>query len=90
MYRVWGKIIKHNDIKESYVYENDDPIDESEKLMLAMEGICLHFDIQQPVWLTDHQRDILKFGKTEFNDDHFIENIVFDYLEVEIIETDDK
>jgi hypothetical protein len=90
MYRVWGKVIKKSDIKESYVSKNDDPsVDEAEKLKLAVADICNEFDLQIPIWLQDHQLDILKYGKTAFKKDHFIEQISFDYLEIDIIEVDE-
>lgn len=90
MYRVWSKIYLDNDIQADYVYCNDNPdIDEAEKLKLATEDICNHFDLQQPIWLDGHQIDILRFSKTAFKKDHFIESVDFDYLELEIIEVDD-
>ncbi|MDA3847344.1 MAG: hypothetical protein PF505_12510 [Vallitaleaceae bacterium] len=89
MYRLWGKIITKNEIKESYVSAIDEPsMDEAEKLKVAVADICQHFDIQIPIWLQDHQLDILRYSKTAFKEDHFIETINYDYLEIEIIEVD--
>lgn len=89
MYRVWGKKIKHNKIVADYVSINDNPNqDEAKKLILAVEDICQKFDLSQPYWLEDHQLDILKYGRTHFKEEHFIETIDFDELEIEIIEVD--
>jgi len=89
MYRLWGKIIKKNAIIESYVSIIDNPnIDDAEKLKLALSDICLHFDIQMPIWFQDNQIDILKYSKTNFKQDHFMESINYDYLEIDIIEVD--
>lgn len=90
MYRVWGKIYKNNDIKSSYIHTIDNSdLDEAEKLKLATAEICEYFDLQQPIWMGYHQIDILRFSKTSFKKEHFIETIDFDYLELEIIEVDD-
>ena len=90
MYRLWGKIMKNNDMKNDHVVEIERPeLTAEERLKEGMEVLCQHFDLQRPMWFSDNQRDIKDFNKTQFLDHHFIENIAFDYLEIEIIEDED-
>ena len=57
-----------------------------EKLDQGLEALCYHFDIQKPMWFNDTSEDFSLIGKTRFMDHHFIENIDFDYFEIELIE----
>ena len=54
-----------------------------------MDEICQHFDLAKPIWLDQNYDELNKFGKTSFRQDHFIEIIPFQELEIEIIEMDD-
>jgi hypothetical protein len=87
MFRLWGKIIKNNRIVSDQVFEdNMTGLRLEDKLDQGLEALCYHFDIQKPMWFDDHSSDLNLVGKTSFKADHFIENIDFDYLEIEIIE----
>ncbi len=88
MFRLWGKIIKKNKIKESYVYESDESLDLEKHVKNGLEDICYHFDLPLPMWLSDNEKHMERFGATAFKKDHFIEKISFDALEIEIIEVD--
>ena len=54
-----------------------------------MEEICHTMDLPKPIWLDSNYDELNRFRKTSFRQDHFIEQIAFDYLEIEIIEMDD-
>ena len=41
-----------------------------------------------PIWLDTTVRDFKKHSKTRFYQDNFIEQIDFDYLEIQVIEED--
>jgi starvation-inducible outer membrane lipoprotein len=86
MFRLWGKIVKNNKIIMDYVFEIK-PMDLSaeEKIKQGLETLCYHFDIQKPMWFSDNN-NITMVGKTRFIDHHFIEDIDFDYFEIDIIE----
>ncbi len=90
MIRLWGKIVKKNKIINSFVYEC--PSDEVSLALIkqSLEEICYHFNLSIPMWLDDNDIDMLKFFRTRFYSSHFIEEISFDYLEIEIIEDDKK
>ncbi len=87
MFRLWGKIIKRNNIIADKVFELNEPgLSLEEKVDKAMEDLCYHFDIQQPLWIMDNQSDFSMMGKTRFSEGHFMEPIRFDFFEIEVIE----
>ena len=57
MYRLWGKIMKNNDMKNDHVVEIERPeLTAEERLKEGMEVLCQHFDLQRPMWFSDNQR----------------------------------
>ena len=91
MLRIWGKIIKHNRIRQNHVAVNDDArLPVGERIHECIDEICMEFDLQRPIWLEQNKQDIKSYGRTQFRQDHFIEQIPFDALEIEIIEFDEE
>lgn len=91
MFRLWGKVYTNNKIIQDTVYENDDnKLSTEKKITEGLYEICMSFDLQNPIWLKGNYKDLDQFRKTTFRKDHFIEQIDFDYLEIEIIEEDKK
>lgn len=87
MFRLWGKLMKNNEILDDKVYESDNvDLDLEEKVTQGVMALCYEFDLSRPMWLTDNEKDIRMVGKTSFYDHHFVDSITFDYFEVEIIE----
>ena len=87
MYRLWGKIYKNNNIISDTVFELDTPgISAEEKLDQGLVALCYHFDIQKPMWFSSNDSEYELIGKTRFADQHFIEDIDFDFFEIEIVE----
>lgn len=58
------------------------------KIFHALDEACRQFDLGNPVWLDKNIADFKRNSKTRFTQDNFIENIDFDYLELQIIEED--
>lgn len=58
------------------------------KVFHALEKICYEFDLSQPIWLDKNVRDFQKIARTRFTKDSFIEEIEFDFLELQVIEED--
>lgn len=87
MFRLWGKLYKNNDIVRDLVFElTSTGLSTEEKIKQGMDYLCYEFDIQKPMWLSDNTRGLTQVGKTRFRDHHFIEEVEFDYFEIEIIE----
>lgn len=55
----------------------------------ALEEICYDFDLGKPIWLSSNVSEFQRHSKTRFRKDSFIEEIPFDYLEIQVIEEDD-
>ena len=58
------------------------------KVFHCLEQICYELDLGNPIWLDTTVRDFKKHSKTRFYQDNFIEQIDFDYLEIQVIEED--
>ena len=50
--------------------------------------ICYDFDLGKPIWLDSNIQEFKRHSKTRFYQDSFIEEIPFDYLELQVIEED--
>ena len=66
-------------------YENDT---RTHKIFQAIEQICYEFDLSAPIWLDKNIRDFQRIARTRFTKDSFIEEIEFDYLELQVLEED--
>lgn len=68
----------------------EDPSEDTRthKIFNAVEKVCIEFDLSKPIWLDSNIAEFKRTGKTRFNQDSFIEEIGFDYLEIQIIEED--
>lgn len=87
MFRMWGKIFNsHRMLKDTVICINRNDLNRTRKVYQALEEICYEFDLQNPLWLENNQKDFIRHSKTRFNEDNFIESIDFDYLEIQVIE----
>lgn len=86
MFRLWGKIFRNNHLLRDTVIcmESDDT--RTHKIFQALDGICYEFDLPKPIWLDANVEEFKKHDKTRFRQDNFIEQLDFDYLEIQIIE----
>lgn len=86
--RIWGKIIKDNHLVKDTVVLLEGTQRRTLKIFEGLRLICLEFDLAVPVWLDTNVKEFQKIAKTRFRQDSFIEQIPFDYLELQIIEDD--
>lgn len=90
MFRLWAKIIKDNKTLNDIVLKNDDKtLNRTRKIYQTIDDVCYEFNLAKPIWLDANISDFKKHDKTRFFQDNFIENIDFDYLEIEVIGEDD-
>lgn len=69
--------------------ENDDfSLNRTKKIYDAIDTICYEFDLSKPIWLDSNIDDFKRHDKTRFLQDNFIDQIDFDYLEIQVIEED--
>ncbi len=87
MFRMWGKIIKHNHlVKDTVISISDYSLSRTQMVFQALDEICYEFDLEKPMWLDAAVREFQLHSKVRFTQDHFIESIDFDYLEIQAIE----
>ncbi|OUP49695.1 hypothetical protein [Lachnoclostridium sp. An181] len=86
MFRLWGKIWKDNRMVKDFVVCDDSNETRTHKIFLALEKICYEFDLSKPIWLDANIDEFKRHDKTRFSGDNFVDNIDFDYLEIQIIE----
>ena len=86
--RIWGKIFRENHLLRDTVVVLDGPERRTVKVFEGLRLVCQEFDLAVPVWLDANIREFQKIAKTRFRQDSFIEQIPFDYLEIQVIEED--
>ena len=86
MFRLWGKIWKDNRMVKDFVVCDDSNETRTHKIFLALEKSCYEFDLSKPIWLDANIDEFKRHDKTRFSGDNFVDNIDFDYLEIQIIE----
>lgn len=86
MFKLSGQIVKKNKIIQSHVFKMDKGNLGFEVLLSkGIEDLCNRFDIANPMWLMDNTIDMNQIKKIRFKAQHFIEEIDFDYFEIEYI-----
>lgn len=88
MFRLWAKIFKNNKLIRDTVICNQEEDTRTHKIFSALEEVCYEFNLEKPIWLQSSVKEFQKYAKVRFTQDHFIETIDFDYLEIQVIEED--
>ena len=86
--RIWGNIWKNNHMLRDTVIEDDRDDTRTHKVFHALDEICYAFDLGKPIWLDSTISEFKRHSKARFYQDNFIEEIPFDYLELQVIEED--
>lgn len=89
MFRLWGKMIKDNRTLRDAVIENGAHDTRTHKVFDALTQLCDRFDLSKPIWLDKNVAEFQRHKKTRFAQDHFIETIDFDFLEIQVLEEDE-
>lgn len=84
--RIWGKIWKDNRLVKDAVITDESDDTRTHKIFHALDEICLTFDLGKPIWLDATIREFKRHSKARFYQDSFIEEIEFDYLEIQVLE----
>lgn len=86
MFRLWAKELKDNHLVRDITICDDSEDTRTHKVFHAIDAICLEFDLSKPIWLEKTISDFQRHSKARFYQDHFIDTIDFDYLEIQVIE----
>lgn len=82
-------MFKENKLLKDYTVCDDSKETRTHKVFNAIDKICYEFDLSKPIWLDSNVQDFKRHAKVKFRADSFIDEIDFDYLEIEVIEEDD-
>lgn len=89
MFRLWVKIIASGKIVKNMTIENSDSsLNRTKKIFQAIDEACYANDLSKPLWLDKNISEFKKSSKTRFTKDNFVDEINFDFLEIEVIEED--
>ena len=88
MFRLWGIVWKDNHLIKDYVFCEESDDTRTHKVFRGLEEICYEFDLQNPIWLDSNVSAFKRHASTRFTQDSFIEEIEFDFLEIQVLEED--
>lgn len=86
--KIWFKIWKDTRLLQAETIEDYSEDTRTHKIFNAVEEACLRFDLGKPIWLDANIGEFKRNAKTRFSKDNFVEEIEFDYLEMQVIEED--
>ncbi|MCI5822688.1 MAG: hypothetical protein PUB24_00215 [Lachnospiraceae bacterium] len=86
--RIWFKQWKDSRMITDLVVEDDSAETRTHKVFHALEKACYEMDLGRPIWLDVTVRDFKSHAKARFTKDCFMEEIPFDFLEIEVLEED--
>ena len=86
--RNWAKEFKDNRMLKDLTVEDYSDETRTHKIFSAIRKISSEFDLSNPIWLDLNIADFKRTSKVRFYQDSFIDEIDFDYLEVQVIEED--
>lgn len=89
MFRIWAKEFKDNRLLKDITIVDNNKDTRTHKVFNAIEKICYEFDLSKPIWLDVNIKEFQKHAKVRFRKDSFVDEIDFDYLEIEVIEEDE-
>ncbi len=88
MLRIWFKLIKDNHLLKDTVVCDDTSDTRTHKVMNALEKACYELDLPKPIWLDSAVKDFQLHARCRFTKDAFIEEVPFDYMDMQVIEED--
>ncbi len=86
--RIWFKLIRENRLLRDTTVTDESDETRTHKIFGALEAVCYEFDLGKPVWLDANIEEFKRHAKTRFSQDCFMEEIPFDFLEMQVIEED--
>lgn len=86
--RIWFKQWKDSRMIRDAVIEDTTEDTRTHKVFRALEQVCYDMDLGRPLWLDATVRDFKRHAKARFTQDCFMEDVPFDYLEIDVLEED--
>jgi hypothetical protein len=86
--RIWFKLWKMNRLLNDFTVTDESQETRTHKIFHALESACYKFDLSKPIWLDATIAEFKRHAKARFYQDNFVEEIDFDYLEIQVLEED--
>ncbi|MCR5747090.1 MAG: hypothetical protein K6G03_05230 [Lachnospiraceae bacterium] len=86
--RIWFREFSDNHMLRDLTVENYDKDTRTHKVIGSLEKACTELDLSVPIWLDINIRDFKRNAKCRFYQDSFVDELDFDYLEMQVIEED--
>ena len=86
MFRLWGKLVKNSRIQKSLTIERPEDDTRTHKIFAAIDEMCREWDLMNPIWLDSAIKDFKRRSSARFYQESFIEEIDFDYMEIQVLE----
>lgn len=86
--RIWFKMWENNHLIKTKTIDNYEDDTRTHKIFKALDEICYDFDLSKPIWLDKNIQEFKRRSATRFSKDNFVDDIDFDYLEIQILEED--
>lgn len=87
--KIWFKIFSDARLIRTETIEDLGTDTRTHKIFAALEEACRRFDLGKPLWLDVNVQDFKRHAKTRFTRDNFVEEIDFDFLEMQVLEEDE-
>ena len=85
---IWFRMIRDNRTLKEHMVENYESDTRTHKVFAAVDSMCREFDLPAPVWLNGNINDFKRGGHTRFRRDSFMEEVDFDYIDMQVLEED--
>lgn len=86
--QLWAKIFKDNRMLKDTTISDYSQETRTHKIFNVLDEVCYEFDLGKPIWLENTVNEFKRHAKTRFYQDNFVEEIPFDYLEIQVLEED--
>ncbi|MEE1008687.1 MAG: hypothetical protein UH963_06050 [Agathobacter sp.] len=86
--RIWFKIYSDARLIANETIDNFDDDTRTHKIFNSLDRACEIFDLSKPIWLDSNVKEFQKSSRTRFTKDNFIDDIEFDYMEIQVLEED--
>ncbi len=86
--RIWFKKMYENRLLQDMTVTDETDDTRTHKVFRALEEACYAFDLGKPIWLDKNINEFKRHAKTRFGQDCFVEEIAFDFLEMQVLEED--
>lgn len=86
--KLWIKVFADTRILGSETIEDNSETTRTHKIFTALEEACNRLDLGKPLWFDSNVAEFKKMAKTRFYQDNFVEEIDFDFLELQVLEED--